>query len=114
MITAVGHVVIVQDLNPEATNVVGGTERPLAVKGFRRAVCGRAVYGVRSGVTVLTEKPVITQEGMSLRGSRIIYSRDQDKVHIDNSAGTFVPAEVQSEAALMKVKKAALPEQPNP
>ena len=92
MVTAVGHVVIEQDLNPAAQGAPG---RGPAVKGFRRAVCGRAVYGVKSGVTVLTDKPVITQEGMSLNGSRIIYSRDQDKVHIDNSSGVFVSGQVQ-------------------
>jgi lipopolysaccharide export system protein LptA len=96
MLTAVGHVVIEQDLNPVPTAGAGNGPKPLAVKGFRRAVCGRAVYGVRSGVTVLTDKPVITQEGMTLSGSRIIYSRDQDKVHIDNSEGTFVPGAGQA------------------
>lgn len=92
MITALGHVVIEQELNP--ADAGAGRKGP-AVKGFRRATCGRAVYGVKSGVTVLTDKPVITQEGMTLNGSRIIYSRDQDKVHIDNSSGTFVPGEGQ-------------------
>jgi lipopolysaccharide transport protein LptA len=107
MVTAVGHVVIEQDLNPvPAAGVGNAAPKALAVKGFRRATCGRAVYGVRSGVTVLTDKPVITQEGMTLNGSRIIYSRDQDKVHIDNSSGTFVPGEGQSGMGdLMKPKK---------
>jgi lipopolysaccharide transport protein LptA len=107
MVTAVGHVVIEQDLNPvPAAGVGNAVPKALAVKGFRRATCGRAVYGVRSGVTVLTDKPVITQEGMTLNGSRIIYSRDQDKVHIDNSSGTFVPGEGQSGMGdLMKPKK---------
>lgn len=93
MVTAVGHVVIQQDLNP----VASAPGADLAVKGFRRATCGRAVYGVTSGVTVLTDKPVITQEGMTLRGSRIIYYRDQDKVHIDNTEGTFVPGKGQED-----------------
>lgn len=106
MVTAVGHVVIEQELNP----VAGAASRKgPPVKGFRRAVCGRAVYGVRSGVTVLTDKPVITQEGMTLNGSRIIYSRDQDKVHIDNSSGTFVPGEGGQDELkdLMKPKTSA-------
>lgn len=107
MVTAVGHVVIEQDLNPVAAAGAGNAApKALAVKGFRRATCGRAVYGVRYGVTVLTDKPVITQEGMTLNGSRIIYSRDQDKVHVDNSSGTFVPGEGQSGMGdLMKPKK---------
>ncbi len=93
MVTAVGHVVIEQELNPSNDVGAATSRRGPPVKGFRRATCGRAVYGVRSGVTVLTDKPVITQEGMTLNGSRIIYSRDQDKVHIDNSSGVFVSSE---------------------
>jgi len=110
VITAVGHVVIEQELIPAATRPMVGLPKGVPMKGFRRAVCGRAVYGVSSGVTVLTEKPVITQDGMSLRGSRIIYSRDQDKVHIDNSSGIFVPSEGQGEVgSLLKPKNPAKP-----
>lgn len=106
MVTAVGNVVIEQDLNPVQSAAAGAAGKAVAVKGFRRATCGRAVYGVRSGVTVLTDKPIITQEGMTLNGSRIIYSRDQDKVHIDNSSGTFVPGEGQAGMGdLLKTKK---------
>ncbi len=104
MVTAVGHVVIQQDLNPVASAPNSG----LAMKGFRRATCGRAVYAVNSGVTVLTVNPVITQEGMTLNGSRIIYSRDQDKVHIDNTEGRFVPGKGQDDfGSMMKPTKAA-------
>lgn len=107
MVTAVGHVVIEQELNPVDAMAAGAARKGPMVKGFRRATCGRAVYGVRSGVTVLTDKPVITQEGMTLNGSRIIYSRDQDKVHIDNSSGVFVPGEGQAGIKeMMKPKKA--------
>jgi len=106
MVTAVGHVVIEQELNP--SDPVSST-KGLPVKGFRRAICGRAVYGVSSGVTVLTDKPVITQEGMTLNGSRIIYSRDQDKVHIDNSSGVFVSGKGQDNVGdVMKMKKTSL------
>lgn len=108
MVTAVGHVIIEQELNPVVAAASAVSRKGPPVKGFRRAVCGRAVYGVRSGVTVLTDKPVITQEGMTLNGSRIIYSRDQDKVHIDNSSGVFVPGEGQDDLKdMMKPKKAA-------
>lgn len=107
MITAVGSVDIEQDLSP----AVATEKKGPAIKGFRRATCGRAVYSVRSGITVLTDKPVITQEGMSLRGSRIIYSRDEDKVHIDNSSGTFIPGEGKSDlGSMMKPKNAAKPQ----
>lgn len=103
MVTAVGSVDIEQDLNP----VAASQKQATPIKGFRRATCGRAVYSVRSGITVLTDKPVITQEGMTLRGSRIIYSRDEDKVHIDNSSGTFLPGEGKSDLGdMMKPKNA--------
>ncbi len=101
MVTAVGSVDIEQDLSPAAAL----DKKPTPIKGFRRATCGRAVYSVKSGITVLTDKPVITQEGMTLRGSRIIYSRDEDKVHIDNSSGSFLPGEGKGDLGdLMKSK----------
>lgn len=107
MVTAVGSVDIEQDLNPAAA----AQKQATPIKGFRRATCGRAVYSVRSGITVLTDKPVITQEGMTLRGSRIIYSRDEDKVHIDNSSGTFLPGEGKSDLGdMMKPKSATKPQ----
>ena len=112
MVTAVGHVVIEQELSPTNNAGAGLSKKGPPVKGFRRATCGRAVYGVRSGVTVLTDKPVITQEGMTLNGSRIIYSRDQDKVHIDNSSGVFVPGEGQDGLKdVMKPKTAPKPKE---
>ncbi len=107
MVTAVGSVDIEQDLSP----VTPAAPKTAAIKGFRRATCGRAVYSVVSGITVLTDKPVITQEGMTLRGSRIIYSRDEDKVHIDNSSGSFLPGEGKSDLGeMMKPKSAAKPQ----
>jgi len=107
MVTAVGAVNIEQDLSP----AVASGKKGMSIKGFRRAVCGRAVYSVRSGITVLTDKPVITQEGMTLRGSRIIYSRDEDKVHIDNSSGSFLPGEGKSDLGdIMKPKNASKPQ----
>ena len=110
MVTAVGNVDIEQDLSPAVAMVAAEKKAP-AVKGFRRATCGRAVYSVRSGITVLTDKPVITQEGMTLRGSRIIYSRDEDKVHIDNSSGSFLPGEGKSDFGdMMKPKTTSKPQ----
>lgn len=107
VVTAVGSVVIEQDLSPSAR--VDKKSPPL--KGFRRATCGRATYSVRSGITVLTDRPVITQEGMTLRGSRIIYSRDADKVHIDNSSGSFLPGEGKTDLGdMMKPKNQAKPQ----
>lgn len=107
MVTAVGSVDIQQELSPTVAPDKKGTP----IKGFRRATCGRAVYSVRSGITVLTDKPVITQEGMTLRGSRIIYSRDEDKVHIDNSSGSFLPGEGKSDLGdMMKPKSVPKPQ----
>ncbi len=109
MVTAVGAVDIEQELSPKEVNSKAASGKAgMQIKGFRRATCGRAVYSVRSGITVLTDKPVITQEGMTLRGSRIIYSRDEDKVHIDNSSGSFLPGEGKNELGdMMKPKGAA-------
>ncbi|MEI6563631.1 MAG: LptA/OstA family protein [bacterium] len=107
VVTAVGDVKIEQDLDSAPT--IGKRGPP--IKGFRRATCGHAVYSVRSGITVLTDKPVITQEGMTLRGSRIMYSRDQDKVHIDNSSGIFIPGEGKSDLGdIMKPKTLVKPQ----
>ncbi len=108
-LTAVGSVDIEQDLNP--TVLTDKDKKGAVSKGFRRATCGRAVYSVRSGVTVLTDKPVITQEGMTLKGSRIIYSRDEDKVHIDNTEATIIQGEGQKELGdMMKPKSAGKPQ----
>ena len=109
-VRAIGHVVIEQDLNPTNSVVPVPGKKGMAMKGFRRATCGQAIYEIKSGITVLLEKPVITQEGMTLNGSRIIYSRDQDKVHIDNSSGIFIPGEGQTGVKdIMTPKKSATP-----
>jgi lipopolysaccharide transport protein LptA len=109
MLTAVGSVDIEQDLNPVVTP--GKKDPVTGGKGFRRATCGRAVYSVRSGITVLTDKPVITQEGMTLRGSRIIYSRDEDKVHIDNTSVSIMQGEGKDDVGdFMKSKNPGKPQ----
>ena len=71
MITAVGNVVIDQE--------------------DRKATCERATYSVKSGLLVLTGKPVVTRGTEVMSGSRIIFSRDDDKVKCEDAKLTIVP-----------------------
>ena len=64
MVTAVGHVRIVQK--------------------DRVATGGRAGYSVRTGLLVLTVKPRIWRGNDVLEGSRILFNRDDDKVTCEN------------------------------
>lgn len=73
MITAVGNVRIEQD--------------------NRKAICERAVYSVRSGLLVLTGKPKVLQDGNVLNGSRIIFSRDDDKIKCEDATLKIVPGQ---------------------
>lgn len=57
----------------------------------RQAQCERAVYSLRSGLLVLTGKPKVVQEGSILSGSRIIFSRDDDKVKCEDPILTISP-----------------------
>jgi lipopolysaccharide transport protein LptA len=85
MITAVGNVRIEQE--------------------NRKAVCDRAVYSLRSGLLVLTGKPKVVQEGNVLSGSRIIFSRDDDKVKCEDSTLRIVPGQGGGIDDLMKPKR---------
>jgi lipopolysaccharide transport protein LptA len=85
MITAVGNVRIEQE--------------------NRKAVCDRAVYSLRSGLLVLTGKPKVVQEGNILSGSRIIFSRDDDKVKCEDSTLRIVPGQAGGIDDLMKPKR---------
>jgi lipopolysaccharide export system protein LptA len=85
MITAVGNVRIDQE--------------------NRRAVCDRATYSLRTGLLVLTGKPKVIQEGNILSGSRIIFSRDDDKVKCEDSKLTIVPGPGGGFDDLMKIKR---------
>ena len=46
----------------------------------RVAVCSQACYSVRSGLLVLTGKPVVSRGNDVLTGSRITFNRDTDKM----------------------------------
>lgn len=85
MITAVGNVRIEQE--------------------NRTAVSDRAVYSIRSGLLVLTGKPKVYQAGNVLSGSRIIFSRDDDKVKCEDSTLRIVPGQGGGTDDLMKLKR---------
>jgi lipopolysaccharide transport protein LptA len=59
----------------------------------RQALCERAVYSLRSGLLVLTGKPKVVQPGGVMSGSRIIFSRDDDRVKCEDSSLTIVPGQ---------------------
>lgn len=71
MITAVGNVVIDQQ--------------------DRKATCERATYSVRSGLLVLTGKPVVQRGTEVMSGTRIIFSRDDDKVKCEDAVLRIAP-----------------------
>jgi lipopolysaccharide transport protein LptA len=73
MITAVGNVVIEQE--------------------DRQATCERATYSVRSGLLVLTGKPVVRRGEELMSGSRIIFSRDDDKVKCEDAVLRIAPGQ---------------------
>jgi len=71
MITAVGNVTIDQE--------------------DRKATCERATYSVKSGLLVLTGNPVVRRGQEVMSGSRIIFSRDDDKVKCENAVLRITP-----------------------
>jgi lipopolysaccharide transport protein LptA len=73
MIMAVGNVVIDQE--------------------DRMATCERATYSVKSGLLVLTGKPVVKRGAEVMSGSRIIFSRDDDKVKCEDAVLRISPGQ---------------------
>jgi lipopolysaccharide transport protein LptA len=73
MIMAVGNVVIDQE--------------------DRVATCERATYSVKSGLLVLTGKPVVRRGAEVMSGSRIIFSRDDDKVQCEDAVLRISPGQ---------------------
>ena len=59
----------------------------------RVATCHRAVYTTRSGLLVLLGKPKVAMGIQVMEGSRIIFSRDDDKVSGDDVTVTFWPGQ---------------------
>lgn len=57
----------------------------------RVALCNRATYSVKSGLLVLTGKPRVMRGSDVLSGSRIIFSRDDDKVQCEDAKLTVMP-----------------------
>jgi lipopolysaccharide transport protein LptA len=73
MITAVGNVLIEQQ--------------------DRQATCERATYSVRSGLLVLTGKPIVKRGTEVMSGTRIIFSRDDDKVKCEDAVLRIAPGQ---------------------
>lgn len=73
MITAVGNVRIEQE--------------------DRVATCERATYSVKSGLLVLTGHPVVRRGAEVMSGSRIIFSRDDDKVKCEDAVLRIAPGQ---------------------
>lgn len=73
MITAVGNVRIEQE--------------------DRVATCDRATYSVKSGLLVLTGRPVVKRGAEIMSGSRIIFSRDDDKVKCEDAVLRIAPGQ---------------------
>jgi lipopolysaccharide transport protein LptA len=57
----------------------------------RTGVCARAVYSVSSGLLVLTGKPRFVRGSDVLKGSRIIFRRDEERVTCEDADLTIVP-----------------------
>jgi lipopolysaccharide transport protein LptA len=92
VITAVENVRIEQDMR-KVLPVAGAAAPPAAGAEFRRATCQRATYSVRSGLLVLTGRPKVMQGASTMTGSRIIFSRDDDKVKCEDAQLQIVPGE---------------------
>ncbi len=73
MITAVGNVRIEQE--------------------DRVATCERATYSVKSGLLVLTGRPMVRRGAEVMSGSRIIFSRDDDKVKCEDAVLRIAPGQ---------------------
>lgn len=73
---------------PETITAVGNVKID---QESRMAVCTRATYSVKSGLLVLTGKPRVTRGTDVLSGSRIIFSRDDDKIQCEDAKLTVMP-----------------------
>ena len=83
--------------SPETVTAVGNVH---ILQLDREAICGHAVYSVRSGLLVLTVKPYILRGGDRLEGSRIIFNRDEDKVYCENGTIRILPGTNSYDKAL--------------
>ena len=75
---------------PETVTAVGNVR---IEQTDRRATSSRAVYSVKSGLLVLTGKPKVIRGADVMTGSRIIFSRDDDKVKCDNAILKITPGQ---------------------
>jgi len=72
-IVATGNVVILNKPNTSEEKI----------KGDRKAMSGKAEYNLKTGVIVLTEKPVIYQGDNYIRGKVITLWRDSDRMKVE-------------------------------
>lgn len=75
---------------PETITAVGNVR---IEQDERVALSSRATYSVKSGLLVLTGKPRVIRGVDVLTGSRIIFSRDDDKVTCEDAKLTLIPGE---------------------
>ena len=73
---------------PETITAVGNVR--IEQEG-RTALSSRATYSVKSGLLVLTGKPKVIRGTSVMMGSRIIFSRDDDKVTCEDATVTIGP-----------------------
>ncbi len=75
---------------PETITAVGNVR---IEQETRLALSSRATYSVKSGLLVLTGKPRVMRGTDVLTGSRIIFSRDDDKVTCEDATLRLVPGQ---------------------
>lgn len=74
------------DNQPEMITAVGNVRID---QEDRQATCERASYSLKSGLLVLTGRPVVKRGTEVMSGSRIIFSRDDDKIKCEDAVLRF-------------------------
>ena len=87
---------------PESITAVGNVR---IEQENRLALCNRATYSVKSGLLVLTGKPRVARGTDVLSGSRIIFSRDDDKVICDDAKLTVLAGKGGSQSLDAMLKR---------
>ncbi len=89
-ITADTMTVVFDENNaPETITAIG---RVRIEQPDRIATCSRAAYSVRSGLMVLTGKPMVRRGSDVLTGTRIIFSRDDNRVSCEGATLRILPS----------------------
>ncbi len=87
---------------PETITAVGNVR---IEQENRLALSSRATYSVKSGLLVLTGQPRVLRGTDELAGSRIIFSRDDDKVTCENATLRLIPGQGGGGAGLDSMLK---------